>query len=158
MWILIHIPQAPEYGSESTFHNTAQNNCPAPQHYSSCTRRTCLVNKREISVFSTVPPNMYIKKTPAFGKSKIDWCRLEVEKPHEIIYLKNSPILLFSRPFPEGIFYEFEGRKYCEHDFHVLFAPCCNKCGEFIIGRVIKVLILLKLVIYVFISYSITKT
>ena len=80
MWILIHIPQAPEYGSESTFHNTAQNNCPAPQHYSSCTRRTCLVNKREISVFSTVPPNMYIKKTPAFGKSKIDWCRLEVEK------------------------------------------------------------------------------
>lgn len=42
------------------------------------------------------------------------------------------------RPFPEGIFYEFEGRKYCEHDFHVLFAPCCGKCGEFIIGRVIK--------------------
>ena len=44
------------------------------------------------------------------------------------------------RPFPDGVFYEFEGRKYCEHDFHVLFAPCCTKCGEFIIGRVIKVL------------------
>ncbi|XP_013382896.1 LIM and senescent cell antigen-like-containing domain protein 1 isoform X1 [Lingula anatina] len=42
------------------------------------------------------------------------------------------------QPFPDGIFYEFEGRKYCEHDFHVLFAPCCGKCGEFIIGRVIK--------------------
>nr|CAD7572688.1 unnamed protein product [Timema californicum] len=42
------------------------------------------------------------------------------------------------RPFPEGIFYEFEGRKYCEHDFQVLFAPCCGKCGEFVIGRVIK--------------------
>ena len=42
------------------------------------------------------------------------------------------------RPFPDGIFYEFEGRKYCEHDFHVLFAPCCGKCGQFIIGRVIK--------------------
>ncbi|XP_026676451.1 LIM and senescent cell antigen-like-containing domain protein 1 [Diaphorina citri] len=42
------------------------------------------------------------------------------------------------RPFPGGIFYEFEGRKYCEHDFHVLFAPCCGKCGEFVIGRVIK--------------------
>ncbi|OXU29330.1 hypothetical protein TSAR_006532 [Trichomalopsis sarcophagae] len=42
------------------------------------------------------------------------------------------------RPFPEGTFYEFEGRKYCEHDFHVLFAPCCGKCGEFVIGRVIK--------------------
>lgn len=34
------------------------------------------------------------------------------------------------RPFPDGIFYEFEGYKYCEHDFHVLFAPCCEKCGK----------------------------
>ena len=34
------------------------------------------------------------------------------------------------RPFPDGVFYEFEGRKYCEHDFHVLFAPCCGKCGK----------------------------
>lgn len=42
------------------------------------------------------------------------------------------------RPFQDDTFYEFEGRKYCEHDFHVLFAPCCGKCGEFIIGRVIK--------------------
>ena len=43
------------------------------------------------------------------------------------------------RPFPDGVFYEFEERKYCEHCFHVLYAPCCAKCGEFIIGRVIKV-------------------
>nr|XP_023017260.1 LIM and senescent cell antigen-like-containing domain protein 1 isoform X1 [Leptinotarsa decemlineata]XP_023017261.1 LIM and senescent cell antigen-like-containing domain protein 1 isoform X1 [Leptinotarsa decemlineata] len=42
------------------------------------------------------------------------------------------------REFRDGVFYEFDGRKYCEHDFQVLFAPCCNKCGEFIIGRVIK--------------------
>ncbi|XP_059560786.1 LIM and senescent cell antigen-like-containing domain protein 2 isoform X2 [Myotis daubentonii] len=42
------------------------------------------------------------------------------------------------RPFPDGLFYEFEGRKYCEHDFQMLFAPCCGSCGEFIIGRVIK--------------------
>uniref|UniRef100_A0A671FPZ5 LIM and senescent cell antigen-like-containing domain protein 2 n=4 Tax=Rhinolophus ferrumequinum TaxID=59479 RepID=A0A671FPZ5_RHIFE len=42
------------------------------------------------------------------------------------------------RPFPEGLFYEFEGRKYCEHDFQMLFAPCCGSCGEFIVGRVIK--------------------
>lgn len=34
------------------------------------------------------------------------------------------------RPFPDGIFYEFEGRKYCEHDFQVLFAPCCGKCSK----------------------------
>uniref|UniRef100_A0A8B9PTD5 LIM zinc finger domain containing 2 n=1 Tax=Apteryx owenii TaxID=8824 RepID=A0A8B9PTD5_APTOW len=42
------------------------------------------------------------------------------------------------RQFPDGLFYEFEGRKYCEHDFQMLFAPCCGECGEFIIGRVIK--------------------
>lgn len=40
--------------------------------------------------------------------------------------------------FKDGTFFEFEGRKYCEHDFQVLFAPCCGKCGEFVIGRVIK--------------------
>ncbi|XP_053679515.1 LIM and senescent cell antigen-like-containing domain protein 1 [Anopheles nili] len=42
------------------------------------------------------------------------------------------------RQFQDGIFYEFEGRKYCEKDFHILFAPCCNKCNDFVIGRVIK--------------------
>ncbi|CAG0915355.1 unnamed protein product [Notodromas monacha] len=42
------------------------------------------------------------------------------------------------QPFPDGVFYEFDGRRYCEHDFQVLFAPCCGKCNEFIIGRVIK--------------------
>ncbi|XP_052105405.1 LIM and senescent cell antigen-like-containing domain protein 1 isoform X3 [Mytilus californianus] len=42
------------------------------------------------------------------------------------------------QPFQDGVFYEFDGRKYCEHDFHMLFAPCCGKCREFIIGRVIK--------------------
>ena len=43
------------------------------------------------------------------------------------------------RPFQDNVFFEFEDRKYCEHCFHVLYAPCCGKCGEFIIGRVIKV-------------------
>ncbi|TRY91700.1 hypothetical protein DNTS_003340 [Danionella cerebrum] len=38
----------------------------------------------------------------------------------------------------EGVYYEFEGRKYCEHDFQMLFAPCCHQCGEFVVGRVIK--------------------
>ncbi|XP_076435650.1 LIM and senescent cell antigen-like-containing domain protein 1 [Babylonia areolata] len=42
------------------------------------------------------------------------------------------------QPFPDGMFYEYEGRKYCEHDFRVLFAPTCGKCREFISGRVIK--------------------
>ena len=49
-------------------------------------------------------------------------------------------ILYFSslQPFKDGVFFEFEERKYCEHDFNVLFAPCCGKCKTFIIGRVIK--------------------
>jgi hypothetical protein len=45
------------------------------------------------------------------------------------------------KPFDKAeIYYEFGGRKYCEHDFQVLFAPCCGKCRQFIIGRVIKAL------------------
>lgn len=27
-------------------------------------------------------------------------------------------------------FSQYEGRKYCEHDFQMLFAPCCHQCGE----------------------------
>ncbi|XP_066140865.1 LIM and senescent cell antigen-like-containing domain protein 1 isoform X2 [Euwallacea fornicatus] len=42
------------------------------------------------------------------------------------------------REFGDGVFYEYDGRQYCEHDFHVLFAPCCQRCNSFIIGRVIK--------------------
>ncbi|XP_076348488.1 LIM and senescent cell antigen-like-containing domain protein 1 isoform X2 [Tachypleus tridentatus] len=44
------------------------------------------------------------------------------------------------RPFPDGLFFEFEQRKYCEYDFQVLYAPCCGRCKEFITGRVIKAL------------------
>ncbi|XP_065335677.1 LIM and senescent cell antigen-like-containing domain protein 1 isoform X1 [Cloeon dipterum] len=72
-------------------------------------------------------------------------CNEEFE-PHEKIVNSNGELwhpqcfvcAQCFRPFPEGIFYEFEGRKYCEHDFQVLFAPCCGRCGEFVIGRVIK--------------------
>lgn len=49
------------------------------------------------------------------------------------------------RPFPDGVFYEFEGRKYCEHDFHVLFAPCCGKCGNEFMSRHYTVITLLPL-------------
>ena len=38
------------------------------------------------------------------------------------------------------MYFEFEKRKYCKHDFQVLFASCCAKCSEFIVGRVIKAL------------------
>jgi hypothetical protein len=42
------------------------------------------------------------------------------------------------QPFKDEEFYEHEGRKYCAHDFHALFAPCCSGCGEFVVGRVIR--------------------
>ncbi|KAK2562819.1 LIM and senescent cell antigen-like-containing domain protein 1 [Acropora cervicornis] len=42
------------------------------------------------------------------------------------------------QPFPEGLFYEYDERRYCEDDFQTLFAPCCKQCGKFVIGRVIK--------------------
>lgn len=35
----------------------------------------------------------------------------------------------FRRFGHDEIFYEFEGRKYCEHDFQVLYAPACRRCG-----------------------------
>lgn len=45
------------------------------------------------------------------------------------------------RPFKENEeYYEFESRKYCEHDFNMLFAPKCQKCKQFIKGKVIKAL------------------
>lgn len=40
-----------------------------------------------------------------------------------------NPILFFFLSFQ---FLQFEGRKYCEHDFNMLFAPCCGKCSEYI--------------------------
>ncbi|KAI6660907.1 LIM and senescent cell antigen-like-containing domain protein 1 [Oopsacas minuta] len=42
------------------------------------------------------------------------------------------------QPFPDGLFYESDGRKYCEHDFQMLFSPVCHKCNKFISGRVIR--------------------
>ncbi|XP_075266078.1 uncharacterized protein LOC142358563 isoform X1 [Convolutriloba macropyga] len=42
------------------------------------------------------------------------------------------------RPFPDGVYYDFDNRKYCEEDFNLLFAPNCQACGDFVKGRVIK--------------------
>ncbi|KAF0287420.1 LIM and senescent cell antigen-like-containing domain protein 1 [Amphibalanus amphitrite] len=85
------------------------------------------------------------KKTMPLGEAVCKRCELGFEPTEQIV---NSAGELWHpdcfvcaqcfQPFPEGIFYEFEGRKYCEHDFQVLFAPCCQQCNEFIIGRVIK--------------------
>uniref|UniRef100_A0A8C4QX56 LIM domain-containing protein n=1 Tax=Eptatretus burgeri TaxID=7764 RepID=A0A8C4QX56_EPTBU len=44
------------------------------------------------------------------------------------------------QPFPDELFYEYDGRRYCENDFKKLYAPICATCVQFIIGRVIKAL------------------
>lgn len=44
------------------------------------------------------------------------------------------------KQFPDGVYFEHENRKYCEHDYQALYAPCCAGCGEFATGRVIRAL------------------
>ncbi|CAF3995052.1 unnamed protein product [Rotaria sordida] len=44
------------------------------------------------------------------------------------------------QPFENGIYFEHEGRKYCERDFQILFAPCCAECKQVIVGRIIRAL------------------
>ncbi|CAF1155382.1 unnamed protein product [Rotaria sordida] len=44
------------------------------------------------------------------------------------------------QPFENGIYFEHEGRKYCERDFQTLFAPCCAECKQVIVGRIIRAL------------------
>jgi len=44
------------------------------------------------------------------------------------------------QPFPNGEFYDFEGDRYCLHCYQVLYAPECQKCGEFVNGEVVKAL------------------
>ncbi|MGH0135003.1 UNVERIFIED_CONTAM: hypothetical protein FKN15_006378 [Acipenser sinensis] len=61
-----------------------------------------------------------------------DHCKCFLSFPH-CFFLGVSEIYTFF-----WLMAKFEGRKYCEHDFQMLFAPCCHQCGEFIIGRVIK--------------------
>ena len=48
-----------------------------------------------------------------------------------------SAIPLFNQLIlsPQGLFYEFDGRQYCEYCFQQLYAPCCRQCGEYIIGK-----------------------
>lgn len=59
---------------------------------------------------------------------------LQLDKNSEIFF---SCAQCFQE-FEDGVFYEYDDRKYCERDFQILFAPCCGKCNSFIIGRVIK--------------------
>ncbi|CAF1266367.1 unnamed protein product [Adineta steineri] len=44
------------------------------------------------------------------------------------------------QPFENGLYFEHDGRKYCERDFQMLFAPCCAECKHPIVGRVIRAL------------------
>lgn len=56
----------------------------------------------------------------------------------EVWHVKCFVCVQCFQPFPNGVYYESDGRKYCEHDFQMLFSPVCNKCNKFISGRVIR--------------------
>jgi len=43
-------------------------------------------------------------------------------------------------PFPEGKFFEQEGKLYCEADYQCLYGNRCGRCGENIVGRCINAL------------------
>ena len=71
---------------------------------------------------------------------------LELKLSFYILYftskrtLKSNIWIQIQKFIQDGIFFEFEDRKYCQHDFQILFAARCGKCSEFIVGRVIKAL------------------
>ena len=95
--------------------------------------------QEEVESLETFQPNCLVRHC--------EHCKGELDQDARII---NSNGSLFHskcfvcaqcfQEFPQGVFFEYEGRRYCQNDFQVLFAPCCAKCSEFILGRVIKVL------------------
>ena len=95
--------------------------------------------QEEVESLETFQPNCLVRHC--------EHCKGELDPDSRII---NSNGSLFHskcfvcaqcfQEFPQGVFFEYEGRRYCQSDFQVLFAPCCAKCSEFILGRVIKVL------------------
>ena len=54
--------------------------------------------------------------------------------------IQNSgKILTSKKAFPDDGFYTFEGKRYCLHDFQLLYAPICKRCQCFVEGEVVKV-------------------
>ena len=49
-------------------------------------------------------------------------------------------LIIFCRPFGDKEIFPFENRRYCEHDYKMLFAPQCARCGDFAFGEVISAL------------------
>ena len=44
------------------------------------------------------------------------------------------------RPFEDNEVYEYDGHRYCEHDYKMLFANQCARCDGFVLGRGISAL------------------
>jgi len=40
--------------------------------------------------------------------------------------------------FPDDGFYYFEDKRYCLHDYQLLYAPICQRCQNFVEGEVVK--------------------
>ena len=43
------------------------------------------------------------------------------------------------KAFPDDGFYYFEDKRYCLHDYQLLYAPICQRCQNFVEGEVVKV-------------------
>lgn len=50
-----------------------------------------------------------------------------------------SKTYLNLKAFPDDGFYYFEDKRYCLHDYQLLYAPICQRCQNFVEGEVVKV-------------------
>ena len=95
--------------------------------------------EEEIESLETFQPNS-VARHCEHCKEELDHNSRIINSNGDLYHRKCFVCAQCFQEFPDGVFFEFEGRRYCQHDFQVLFAPCCAKCSEFILGRVIRAL------------------
>lgn len=87
---------------------------------------------------ANIPPIVYCARCNEPFKEFEDMARTSQD---EFWHLRCFVCAQCFKPFNNNHeYYEFGGKKYCEKDFCTLFAPCCSKCNQFIIGRFIRAL------------------
>ncbi|CAB1347212.1 unnamed protein product, partial [Coregonus sp. 'balchen'] len=74
---------------------------------------------------------------PGFYKAFAGNIKCSKCPPHSFSYGEGAAFCHCEKTFyraerdPPTMACTLEGRKYCEHDFQMLFAPCCHQCGEY---------------------------
>jgi len=97
------------------------------------------MEEEEVESLETFQSNVATKHCQ-FCKEPLDQNSKLMNSNGNLYHIKCFVCAQCFQPFQDGVFFEFEGRKYCQHDFQILFAARCGKCSEFIVGRVIKAL------------------